>query len=175
MAEILFYHLESQPLERVLPVLLEKSLERGWNVVVEIASEERAALLDDMLWTYRDDSFLPHALAGGDTDHLQRILITTRPHNPNKAEVRFFVDRAVPQSGGLYPPGLHVLRPRPRRRHRSPHRVESPARRQRGHLLAAGQQRQMGQEGLKPARSQVRPRVELLVRCTKSAVYEVIV
>lgn len=102
MAEILFYHLESQPLERVLPVLLEKSLERGWNVVVEIASEERAALLDDMLWTYRDDSFLPHALAGGDTDHLQRILITTRPHNPNKAEVRFFVDRAVPQSGEGY-------------------------------------------------------------------------
>lgn len=102
MAEILFYHLESQPLERVLPVLLEKSLERGWNVVVEIASEERAALLDDMLWTYRDDSFLPHALAGGDADHLQRILITTRPHNPNKAEVRFFVDRAVPQSGEGY-------------------------------------------------------------------------
>ena len=30
------------------------------------------------------------------------MLITTRPHNPNKAEVRFFVDRAVPQSGEGY-------------------------------------------------------------------------
>ena len=102
MAEILFYHLESQPLERVIPVLLEKSLERGWNVVVETSSQERAEALDYLLWTYRDDSFLPHSLAGGDADDLQRILITTRPHNPNGAQVRFFVDRAVPQSGEGY-------------------------------------------------------------------------
>ena len=102
MAEILFYHLESQPLERVIPVLLEKSLERGWNVVVETSSQERAEELDNALWTYRDDSFLPHSLAGGDADDLQRILITTRPHNPNQAQVRFFVDRAVPQSGEGY-------------------------------------------------------------------------
>jgi DNA polymerase-3 subunit chi len=102
MAEILFYHLESQPLERVIPVLLEKSLERGWNVVVETSSAERAEALDNLLWTYRDDSFLPHSLAGGDADDLQRILITTRPHNPNQAQVRFFIDRAVPQSGEGY-------------------------------------------------------------------------
>ena len=102
MAEILFYHLESQPLERVIPILLEKSLERGWNVVVETSSQERAEELDNALWTYRDDSFLPHSLAGGDADDLQRILITTRPHNPNQAQVRFFVDRAVPQSGEGY-------------------------------------------------------------------------
>lgn len=102
MAEILFYHLESQPLEKVIPVLLEKSLERGWNVVVETSSQERAEALDYLLWTYRDDSFLPHSLAGGDADDLQRILITTRPHNPNQAQVRFFVDRAVPQSGEGY-------------------------------------------------------------------------
>ncbi len=102
MAEILFYHLESQPLERVVPILLEKSLERGWNVVVETSNQERAEALDNLLWTYRDDSFLPHSLAGGDADQLQRILITTRPHNPNQAQVRFFVDRAVPQSGEGY-------------------------------------------------------------------------
>ena len=102
MAEILFYHLESQPLERVIPILLEKSLERGWNVVVETSSQERAEALDYLLWTYRDDSFLPHSLAGGDSDALQPVLITTRPHNPNSADVRFFVDRAVPQSGEGY-------------------------------------------------------------------------
>lgn len=102
MTEILFYHLESQPLERVLPVLVEKSLERGWKVVVETASEERARELDALLWTYRDDAFLPHSLAGGDADHLQPVLITTRPHNPNGAHVRFFVDRAVPASGEGY-------------------------------------------------------------------------
>lgn len=102
MSEILFYHLESQPLERVLPVLVEKSIERGWKVVVETASDERAEVIDNLLWTYRDDSFLPHARAGGDADAMQPVLITTRPHNPNSAQVRFFVDRAVPQSGEGY-------------------------------------------------------------------------
>ncbi len=102
MSEILFYHLESQPLERVLPVLVEKSLERGWKVVVETSSDERAEAIDNMLWTYRDDSFLPHARAGGSEDAVQPVLITTRPHNPNGAQVRFFVDRAVPQTGEGY-------------------------------------------------------------------------
>ena len=60
MTEILFYHLQRQPLERVLPALLEKSLERGWRVVVQGSSEERLEALDAQLWTFRDDSFLPH-------------------------------------------------------------------------------------------------------------------
>lgn len=102
MAEILFYHLEAQPLERVLPVLVERSLERGWKVVIETTSDERAESIDSLLWTFRPDSFLPHALAGGDADALQPVLITTRPHNPNGASVRFYVDRAVPASGGDY-------------------------------------------------------------------------
>ena len=35
MAEVLFYHLQQQPLEAVLPTLLQKSLERGWRAVKE--------------------------------------------------------------------------------------------------------------------------------------------
>jgi len=31
MTEILFYHLQRQPIEKVLPTLLEKSIERGWR------------------------------------------------------------------------------------------------------------------------------------------------
>ena len=97
MAEVLFYHLENQPLERVVPLLLEKTLERGWRAVIEVGSRERAAALDAVLWTYREESFLPHGLAGEPHDPLQPVLITTEPDNPNSANVRFFVDRAVPR------------------------------------------------------------------------------
>ena len=55
MTEILFYHLQGQKLEGVLPTLLEKSLARGWRVVVQGSSEERIEALDAHLWTYRDD------------------------------------------------------------------------------------------------------------------------
>ena len=99
MAEVLFYHLETRPLEAVMPLLLEKTLERGWRAVVEVGSRERAEAIDAHLWTWRDDSFLPHGLAGEETDPLQPILITTGQENPNGAAVRFFADRAVPQSG----------------------------------------------------------------------------
>lgn len=102
MAEVLFYHLEVRPLESVLPQLLEKTLERGWRAVVETGSRERAEALDSLLWTYRDDSFLPHGLSGDATDAHQPILLTTEPENVNGAGVRFFVDRAVPQSAEGY-------------------------------------------------------------------------
>jgi DNA polymerase-3 subunit chi len=102
MPDVLFYHLENQPLERVIPVLLEKTLERGWKAVVEVGSRERAEVLDTVLWTYRDESFLAHGLAGGDADAEQPVLITTGPDNGNGANVRFFTDRAVPQSAEGY-------------------------------------------------------------------------
>jgi DNA polymerase-3 subunit chi len=100
--EVLFYHLEQRPLEAVIPQLLEKTLERGWRAVFETGSPERADALDAHLWTYRDDSFLPHGLAGEESDPLQPILITTASDNPSGASVRFFVDRAVPQSADGY-------------------------------------------------------------------------
>jgi DNA polymerase III subunit chi len=102
VSDILFYHMETQPLERVLPQLLEKTLERGWRAVVEAGSRERAEALDTLLWTYRDYAFLPHGLAGGEHDALQPVLLTTDGGNPNGATVRFYVDRAVPATGEGY-------------------------------------------------------------------------
>ena len=103
MAEVLFYHLEARPVEAVIPQLLEKTLERGWRAVVEVGSTERAEVLDAHLWTWREDSFLPHGMASGtDTDTHQPVLITTGTENPNKAVCRFFIDRAVPQSADGY-------------------------------------------------------------------------
>ncbi|MGG2476032.1 DNA polymerase III subunit chi, partial [Rhizobium sp. BR5] len=61
MTEILFYHLTESKLEDALPPLLEKSLERGWKVAIQTVDEERRDFLDTHLWTFRDDSFLPHA------------------------------------------------------------------------------------------------------------------
>lgn len=92
--EVLFYHLERTPLERVLPELLEKTLERGWRAVVQIGSQERLEALDTSLWTYREDSFLPHGTVSDGSPDLQPVCLTTGPDNPNGATIRFFVDGA---------------------------------------------------------------------------------
>ena len=94
MTEVLFYHLERAPLEDVLPGLLEKCLERSWRVVVQAGSEERVAALDAHLWSYRDDSFLPHGAVGEGSAEAQPIWLTAGDDNPNKAAVRFLVDGA---------------------------------------------------------------------------------
>ncbi|CAL77123.1 putative DNA polymerase III, chi subunit, HolC [Bradyrhizobium sp. ORS 278] len=94
MTEVLFYHLQSMTLEGVLPPLLEKSLERGWRVVVQSTSEERADALDAHLWTYRDDSFLPHATWRVADVAEQPIVLAIEESNPNRANVRFLVDNA---------------------------------------------------------------------------------
>lgn len=103
MTEVLFYHLQRQPIERVLPQLLERSVERGWRAVVQAASDERLDALDAHLWTYRDDSFLPHGTARDAEAAMQPILLTTADDNPNGAAVRFLIDGApVPPDAASY-------------------------------------------------------------------------
>lgn len=100
MTEVLFYHLDRLPLERVLPELLEKCLERHWNAVVQVGSDERCQALDAHLWTYRDDAFLPHgsqqtsAGDAGGSANAHPVWLTTRDDNPNAAQVRFLADGA---------------------------------------------------------------------------------
>jgi DNA polymerase III subunit chi len=103
MTEILFYHLLRQPLERVLPTLIEKSLERGWRVAVQAGSPERVEALDAHLWTFRDDSFLPHGDWRDPNAHEHSVLLTADDGNLNGAAVRFLVDGApLPADADAY-------------------------------------------------------------------------
>jgi DNA polymerase III subunit chi len=91
MTEVLFYHLQNMMLENVLPPLLEKSIERGWRVVVQSTSEERAEALD------------PHATWRAADAAEQPIVLTVEALNPNNAQVRFLVDNAaLPDDGASY-------------------------------------------------------------------------
>jgi DNA polymerase-3 subunit chi len=103
MTEVLFYHLQGQKLEGVLPTLLEKSVERGWRVVVQSGIEERIEALDSLLWTYRDDSFLPHGTWREAEAAAQPVLLTITDGNPNNAAVRFLIDGApMPEDPASY-------------------------------------------------------------------------
>ncbi len=107
MTEILFYHLTEHTLERALPGLLEKCLERDWKVVVQAGSEERLKALDTHLWNFRDDSFLPHGCEGEGADH--PVWLTTDMENPNQAEVRFLVDGAEPPDLSSYTRAIYMF------------------------------------------------------------------
>jgi DNA polymerase III subunit chi len=71
--EVGFYHLTRQPLEAVLPRLLEKAYAAGHRTLVHCADTEQLKRLDQHLWTYDEASFLPH---GSEDKALQPILLT---------------------------------------------------------------------------------------------------
>ncbi len=94
MAEALFYHLTATPLERSLPEMLEKALARGWRCVVRCGSAAGLATIDDMLWTWRDDAFLPHGGPTAGHAAAQPVYLALGEENPNGAQVLMLVDGA---------------------------------------------------------------------------------
>lgn len=76
-----FYHLAASPLERILPALCEKVLERGERLVV-VAGPDLLARLDEQLWTYSRDAFLPH---GRQDAERQPIALSPEPRPVNGA------------------------------------------------------------------------------------------
>lgn len=104
MPEVLFYHLTASPLEATLPELLERSLARGWKVVLRCGSEAGLAAIDALLWTWRDDAFLPHGPAAMGHTALQPVYLTLGEENPAGAGVLMLVDgaRATPDEMARY-------------------------------------------------------------------------
>ncbi len=93
MGAVYFYHLTQKPLEKALPVLLEKAMQAGWRIEVRGNSAQRLAWLDEQLWLWTNDSFLPHALAGGANDAFQPILLSLKP--TGKADCIMSIDGAL--------------------------------------------------------------------------------
>ncbi|MBB3425330.1 DNA polymerase-3 subunit chi [Rhizobium sp. BK312] len=102
MTDVLFYHLTESKLEDALPPLIDKSVERGWQVAVQMREPARRDLLDSHLWTYREDSFLPHGTDESEMADKQPVLLTISSDNINNASVRFFIDGAEATDVGTY-------------------------------------------------------------------------
>lgn len=92
MGEVWFYHLERASLNETLPSLLEKTLQKGWRALVRVGSQERLDSLDGLLWTYRDESFLPHGRFDSEDAERQPILLTLDADNANSAQILFLTD-----------------------------------------------------------------------------------
>jgi len=94
--EVGFYHLTRTRLDEALPQLLEKALERGLNAVLVARDGERLRQLDELLWTYRPDSFLAHGTAATGFAERQPIFLSRGIENPNGASVLVLVDGLMP-------------------------------------------------------------------------------
>ncbi len=96
MTEVWFYHLQRQPVARALPALLDKALERGWRIVLQAEDQALLDKLDELLWTYAPESFVPHGQAKDGDAERQAVFLTTGTENPNGAAMRLFVGKTAP-------------------------------------------------------------------------------
>lgn len=94
MSRVDFYHLQNKRLEDVLPKLLEKAYGTGKKILVRIGNEERVDFLSSLLWTYDEQSFLPHGSQKDGSSDMQPIWLTAGNDNPNDAVFLFLTDGA---------------------------------------------------------------------------------
>lgn len=67
MTRVGFYVVQAQAPDerlRVAARLADKAFQRGHRVFINAADEAQARELDELLWSFRPGSFLPHALLG---------------------------------------------------------------------------------------------------------------
>jgi DNA polymerase III subunit chi len=96
MTQIGFYHLTRLPLDQALPKLLEKAAAAGKRAVVMAGSTERVEHLNAVLWSYSEDSWLPHGSARDGEAAQQPVWLTDADENPNSAAVLVLCDGARP-------------------------------------------------------------------------------
>ena len=87
-----FYHLEKWPLEKALPMIMEKVYASSAHALIKVGSPERAEYLNSLLWTYDNNSWLPHGTEKDGNPSLQPIWITAAEENPNNASILVLLD-----------------------------------------------------------------------------------
>ncbi|RMD71727.1 MAG: DNA polymerase III subunit chi [Gammaproteobacteria bacterium] len=97
--------------------LAEKAYEAGLRVYILVSSPEEAKVLDDLLWTFKPNSFLPHALEGD-----APILIGTRPPE-GEVDVLINLTPSLPPLEKRFPRILEVVDAGGREKARERYRV----------------------------------------------------
>jgi DNA polymerase-3 subunit chi len=85
--EIRFYHLERTGQDQVLPGLISKALENGHRILVKTSGDKETERLNEHLWVYDPNSFMPHGTKKEGHAEKQPVFLTANDENPNNADV----------------------------------------------------------------------------------------
>ncbi|MEW7980318.1 MAG: DNA polymerase III subunit chi [Candidatus Sedimenticola endophacoides] len=99
MTQVDFYILRQQaPGDRYSLAcrITEKAWRQGLRVYIHTNSEAESRHIDRMLWTYREDGFLPHDLAGEADPETNPVLIGSAAGGSEEHQVLINLAREVP-------------------------------------------------------------------------------
>lgn len=87
MAAVSFYHLIDQDINKAAARLLEKVIQAGQRAIVLCDNEAHCQTLNEYLWTFTPNAFLPHGTVKEENSEHQPIWITPKLENPNNSEI----------------------------------------------------------------------------------------
>ena len=87
MADIRFYHMEQSTLDQALPSIALKAWQSGKNVLIRVPDKQEASRLNDLLWTFHPNVFLPHGADGDKHPERQPVFLSANDENVNGAEI----------------------------------------------------------------------------------------
>lgn len=94
MSRIDFYHLQKSTLDEALPKLVLKAYETGKKIKIKVGNDLRVDFLNTLLWTFEDESFVPHGVKKDGFADMQPVYISSDDDNPNDALFLFLVEAA---------------------------------------------------------------------------------
>lgn len=71
MENILFYVINRGHRDRIVCQIAEKAVQQGHRVHIRVPDLQAAQSLDTQLWTFRDQSFLPHCIGESPSPHVR--------------------------------------------------------------------------------------------------------
>lgn len=87
MTDIRYYHMEQSTLDQALPAIAVKAFQSGKRVMIRVPDKKEATRLNDLLWTFHPNVFLPHGGEGDKNAADHPVWITSKDDNQNNADI----------------------------------------------------------------------------------------
>ena len=78
MKEIFFYNITSRDFFKDSAILIEKLFKQGIKVLILCPDDEVTSFFDDFLWSFKEESFIPHTVLDRDSSQLETIIISKK-------------------------------------------------------------------------------------------------
>ena len=103
MSRVDFYILpENSGRDRFACSIANKAWQSGNNVYIHTHSKQTAISLDDLLWTFQDISFIPHALADQSETPDTPVIIGWQAQAPDNFNVMINLTADIPAIAGRF-------------------------------------------------------------------------
>ena len=110
MPKIIFIEVTESRMEVSACQIAERTYLRGDRLQITAADQQQAARLDDLLWTFKPDSFVPHGFFGGEKDELlPPVVITTEPEKIPGFESLLMLDYCPVETVAQFSQAIHLV------------------------------------------------------------------